>query len=80
MPAERTKVLCNLRLEFATPAEAEKIHSSVAIDNQGYLTSRVEDRAIVAEIRADSLNSLLHTLDDFLACTSVAERIVTKKT
>lgn len=79
MPAQGPKVVCSLRLEFGTPEEAEKIHSSVAMDNQGYLTSKAEGNAIVVEIHADSLKSLLHTLDDLLACTSVAERIVTKK-
>jgi tRNA threonylcarbamoyladenosine modification (KEOPS) complex Pcc1 subunit len=68
-----------LRLEFGTEDEAERVHRSVALDNQGYLTSGVEGNAIIAEIRADSLNSLLHTLDDFLACTGVAERIVSKR-
>jgi tRNA threonylcarbamoyladenosine modification (KEOPS) complex Pcc1 subunit len=75
----RSKVTCKLRLEFGTPDEAERIHRSVALDNQGYLTSGIEGNAIVVEIHAESLNSLLHTLDDFLACTGVAERIVSKK-
>jgi len=58
---------------------AEKVHRSVALDNEGHLTSGIEGSSIIAEIHSDSLNSLLHTLDDFLACTSVAERIVAKK-
>lgn len=79
LPNARSKVTCKLRLEFGTPEEATNVHQSVDLDNEGYLTSRVEGRALVAEINADSLNSLLHTLDDFLACTGVAERIVSKK-
>jgi tRNA threonylcarbamoyladenosine modification (KEOPS) complex Pcc1 subunit len=79
VPDASSKVTCKLRLEFGTPEDAEKVHRSVALDSQGYLTSGVEGRAIVAEIHADSLNSLLHTLDDLLACTGVAERIVSKK-
>jgi tRNA threonylcarbamoyladenosine modification (KEOPS) complex Pcc1 subunit len=66
-------------LEFGTHEEAENVHRSVALDSDGYLTTGIEGSAVVAEIHADSLNSLLHTLDDFLACTGVAERIVTKK-
>ena len=79
VPGASSKVTCKLRLEFGTPEDAENVHRSVALDNQGFLTSGIEGRAIVAEIHADSLNSLLHTLDDFLACTGVAERIVSKK-
>ncbi len=72
------KVTCTLRLEFPSHEEAEKIHRSVELDNLGYLRSRVDGMVIVAEIAAPSLNSLLHTLDDFLACTSVAEKVVSK--
>lgn len=79
MPDVRSKVTCKLRLEFGTQEEAENVHRSVVLDNQGYLTSGIEGNAIVAEIHAESLNSLLHTLDDFLACTGVAERIVSKR-
>ena len=70
---------CRLTLEFASDEEAIQVHRSVELDNQGYLSTRVEGKTIHAEIRAESLNSLLHTLDDFLACTSVAEKIVTKR-
>jgi tRNA threonylcarbamoyladenosine modification (KEOPS) complex Pcc1 subunit len=79
MPDARSKVTCKLWLEFRTREEAEKVHRSVDLDSDGYLTSAVEGNAIVAEIHSDSLNSLLHTLDDFLACSGVAERIVSKR-
>lgn len=72
-------VTCSLVLEFRSNAEAEKVHRSVELDNDGYLESRVEGSDIVARIEADSLKSLLHTLDDFLACVGVADRIVTEK-
>jgi hypothetical protein len=51
----------------------------VVLDNQGYIDSCVRDKAIVARVEADSLRSLLHTLDDFMACVAVAEGIVLKK-
>jgi hypothetical protein len=31
-----------------------------------------------AEISSDSISSLLHTLDDYLACISVAGKVVDK--
>jgi tRNA threonylcarbamoyladenosine modification (KEOPS) complex Pcc1 subunit len=73
------KVRCELHLEFDSNESAEKVHRSVELDNQGYIVTRVDGRVIHAEIEADSLNSLLHTLDDFLACTGVADKIVAKK-
>jgi len=66
-------------LEFRSPEEAEKVHRSVELDNQGYVTTRVVGSSILADVEAGSLNSLLHTLDDFLSCTSVAEKILSKK-
>ncbi|MGQ9587940.1 MAG: KEOPS complex subunit Pcc1 [Thermoplasmata archaeon] len=74
-----SRVICRLHLDFPSREEAEKVHRSVELDNQGYVRTRIEGKSIVAEIDASSLNSLLHTLDDFLACASVAERIVSKK-
>jgi len=66
-------------LEFDSNEIAEKVHRSVELDNQGYIVTRVDGNLIHAEIEADSLNSLLHTLDDFLACTGVADKVVGQK-
>jgi tRNA threonylcarbamoyladenosine modification (KEOPS) complex Pcc1 subunit len=73
------KVSCEIHLEFASPEVADKVHRSVVLDNQGYIDSRVRESAIVAKVEAESLRSLLHTLDDFMACVAVAEGIVKKK-
>jgi tRNA threonylcarbamoyladenosine modification (KEOPS) complex Pcc1 subunit len=72
-------VRCRLTLEFDSSESAEKVQRSVELDNLGYLESRVEENKIVADIEAESIKSLLHTVDDFLACTSVASKIVSKK-
>ncbi len=76
---KRSKVSCSLRLEFSSSDEAENVHRSVELDNQGFVATKLEGGAILAEIEASSLNSLLHTLDDFLSCISVAEKVVSKK-
>jgi len=74
-----SRVLCRLSLEFASPDEAERVNRSVELDNEGYLKTGVEGNRISAEISAPSLKSLLHTLDDFLSCVSVAEKVGSKK-
>lgn len=73
------KVVCDLILGYSANEEAEKVHRSVELDNMGYIRTRVEGSTITARIEADSLNSLLHTLDDFLVCAGVAEKIVAGK-
>jgi len=76
---ETPRVICKLELDFSSHEEAENVNRSVLLDNEGYLVTSVRGSSLLAEVKADSLKSLLHTLDDFLACTSVAERIVTRK-
>jgi len=72
-------VRCSIRLQFASSDHAEKVHRAVELDNEGYVHSSLKSNVITAEMDADSLSSLLHTLDDFLACVSVAHKIVMKK-
>jgi tRNA threonylcarbamoyladenosine modification (KEOPS) complex Pcc1 subunit len=66
-------------LEFASSDQAEHVHRSVELDNLGFVTTKLEGNMILAEIEAVSLNSLLHTLDDYLSCTSVAEKVASKR-
>ena len=76
---EGPKVRCSLRIGFLSSDEASRVHKAIELDNQGYVSTRVEGDSILAEIEASSLNSLLHTLDDLLSCTTLAEKIVSKK-
>jgi len=69
-------VRCNMELLFPSEEEAERVHRSVSLDNAGYVSSALKGNAIVAEAEAQTLMSLLHTVDDFLACMSVAQKIV----
>lgn len=66
------------RLEFGyrSKAHAETVARSLRVDDDKYITTKVEGRRLVAEAEADSLLSLLHTLDDYLACVAVAEKIL----
>ena len=77
--SEASKVRCTLRIEFPSKEEAQRVHRAVELDNQGYVATKVDGAAILANIEASSLNSLLHTLDDLLSCTTLAEKIVAKK-
>lgn len=68
------KSRATLRLEFDTPEEAARLAASLAPENEGYLTTRVEGNVLVAEAEGDAPLSLLHTLDDALACLTAAEK------
>ncbi|HDS59164.1 MAG TPA: hypothetical protein ENN54_02570 [Thermoplasmatales archaeon] len=67
-------VTATLRLEYASPDEAERIARTLAPDNQGYIQVTVSGNVILATATASTAGSLRHTLDDFLACLSLAER------
>ena len=63
-----------LTLTFEDASAAEAVAASLAPDDDGYIRTIRRGRTLVAEANAESPMSLLHTLDDYLACVSVAER------
>ena len=79
MNGNEPKVRCDIELTFPDRESAVKIHASVEQDNDGYVVSQVEGAVVKAHIEAESLNSLLHSLDDFLSCVSVAEKMVGRR-
>jgi hypothetical protein len=68
-------VECTFTLEYDSPEEAEANAASLEPDSQGYLDITVEGCAVIAVARAETIPSLLHTVNDFLSCLSVAEKI-----
>jgi hypothetical protein len=72
------KAQCVLTLEFRDADTAKKVHRSIKIDDSGFVQSRVKGRTLEASIESSSVASLLHTLDDYLACVSIADGIVNK--
>ncbi|UCD14632.1 MAG: hypothetical protein JSW60_04215 [Thermoplasmatales archaeon] len=72
------KVSCNLAIEYNSTEKAEKILRSIKVDNFDFVTSKLNGNMLETKIESKSVSSLLHTLDDYLACISVAEKIVDK--
>ncbi len=70
------RVICEIVLEFPTEEHASRVFQAVQTDNEGYVRAAVDGSRLKAVIEAASLKSLLHTLDDFLACVSVAHKVV----
>lgn len=70
-------VSCTVRLAFASEDHARKVLQAIQIDDEGFVSSTVEHSTVVATLTAASVASLLHTLDDYLACASLAESVVT---
>ena len=72
------KAKCTLTIECSTAEKAKKVLRSIQTDDLGFVHSKIEGTKLEAEIESNSVSSLLHTLDDYLACVSVAEEIVNK--
>ncbi len=72
------RAMCTITLEFEDAQKAKKVLRSIQADDQGFVTSTLKGKTLEAVIESKSVPSLLHTLDDYLACVSVADEIVKK--
>lgn len=70
------RVRCRLEFRYESGDLATKVLRSVEQENVPYVSARVEGTRLISDAEADSLMSLLHTLDDYLACISVAEEML----
>ena len=70
------QVRCRLELNCASEREAEKVLKAVGVDNEGFVEARREGSLIVSEMSSGSIMSLVQTIEDYLACVSVAEKTI----
>jgi len=68
------KSSARLTLGFDDLDSARAIAAAVAIDDDDYIRTTRRGRTLIGDAAADGPMSLLHTLDEYLACISVAER------
>lgn len=70
-----TEIGCRVRLvmEFPTEESARNVAMALEPDNEGFVRTRRDGKTLVAEAEAQSIQALLHTLDDYLACLGIAE-------
>ena len=73
------KINCKVKIEYKDIEEADKILKSIEVDNLDYIRSERKGKFINTEIESNSISSIIHTLDDYLACVSIAEKIIKKK-
>jgi tRNA threonylcarbamoyladenosine modification (KEOPS) complex Pcc1 subunit len=68
-----------MEFNYDSEDEAQAVARAVEVDNEGFVNMVVEGKRITSTAESESISSLLHTLDDFLSCVSVAERVVNGK-
>lgn len=69
-------IQCRLEFTYPDPKTAAKVLHSVEQENPPFIHAHLRDEVLVSEAEAESLDSLVHTLEDYLACVSVAERML----
>jgi tRNA threonylcarbamoyladenosine modification (KEOPS) complex Pcc1 subunit len=72
------KASCDIVIEFDDAEKVKKILKSIEVDNFDFVKSQAKGKRLEAHIESKSVSSLIHTLDDYLACVSVAKEVVDK--
>ena len=73
------KITCDVNIEYDDAKEAKNVLKSIEVDNLNFAKSQINGKRLETHIEENSVSSLLHTLDDYLACISVAEKVIKKK-
>jgi tRNA threonylcarbamoyladenosine modification (KEOPS) complex Pcc1 subunit len=69
------KLATYLSFEYDSAEEAEILSKALKVDD-GWIKLKVLKNRIEAEVKSNSIPSLINTLDDFLACLSLAEKVI----
>jgi len=72
-------IVSDILLTYETHEQVKTVHQALLVDNDIYVNSEIKEKTIRSQINSPSLSSFLHTLDDYLACVSVAETVMQKK-
>jgi hypothetical protein len=68
------KLVCKLELDLGDKTLAENVCKAVRLDDGQYIESKAEGTKLVAVAESESILELRSTLEDYLACVSVAEK------
>jgi hypothetical protein len=63
-----------MEIAFKDHAEADRIGRALRVDDDEFVTTRIEGLKVIAEIRGDSILSMKRSADDWMACLMAAVR------
>ncbi len=67
---------CHLEFTYPSRDVAEKVLKAVELENYPFVRAKLEGSTLISETAAESLDSLIHTVEDYLSCISVAEKML----
>jgi tRNA threonylcarbamoyladenosine modification (KEOPS) complex Pcc1 subunit len=66
---------CIIEIEFDDERKVKTVLKSIQVDDFEFVKSEANGKILKATIKSNSVSSLLHTLDDYLSCISVAANV-----
>ena len=70
---------CTIKIQYPTKKIADAIVKTLRVDDVSFVqTTLKQETQLDVTITAQTIPSLLHSLDDYLACLTVAEKLVNK--
>jgi hypothetical protein len=62
----------SMSFELDSPEQAKAVAAAVKVDDGGYVKTEVKGKNVLASAEADNPKAMMHTLDDYISCASVA--------
>ncbi|OGS40452.1 MAG: hypothetical protein A3K77_03500 [Euryarchaeota archaeon RBG_13_31_8] len=72
------EVNCDIVIDLGDLKKVKTVLKSIKVDDFDFVKSKASGKRLEAKIKANSIPSLIHTLDDYLSCVSVAMKVVDK--
>ena len=69
------KISGDITFKYKTDEDARLVFDTLEVDNEDYLTSRLNGNSIDYNISSEKLGSFLATVDDLIASEIVVEKI-----
>lgn len=67
---------CLIEIDYESEEEAKNVARSITLDNGKYADSEVLGTKLIIRASASSTPSMLHTIEDILACVKVADQLI----
>lgn len=72
------RINCEILLNYKNEKIAKTVFKSVEADNFDFVKGNISGKNLITNIESGSISSIQHTIDDYLACISVAGKIADK--
>ena len=66
---------CDIEMDLESEEQAQAILKAIELDNGPYAKATIDGKTLRLVCEAKSMPSMLHTLEDLLACIRVAEEM-----